>query len=210
SQIFITFSCMLSLSYRELISSNYIETHYTPNGTRVTADHQCYYHGSVGDDQQSIASISTCEGLRYHRFKHLCQDYMIEPLTGSETGEHGVFKAEFFRSVSFSCGVTNETLDSALPRFNIRVQHRSVVREFQKLGSDVTKVRKRMFQIINFVNMVYFPLHTFIGLVGLEVWSDGDKINVTSSAAKTLSAFTQWRTNELNTVKENDNAQLIT
>ncbi|XP_036451534.1 zinc metalloproteinase-disintegrin-like batroxstatin-3 [Colossoma macropomum] len=248
---------------RELISPNYTETHYTPNGTRVTTslqdqgDHQCYYHGSVGDDQQSIASISTCEGLRGF-FRAGGQDYMIEPLTGSETGEHAVFKAEFFRSSGFSCGVTNQTLDSALPRFNVRVPHRSVFAEqdsqtqtvldeqkyiemflvvdnseFRKLGSDVTKVRKRMFQIINFVNMVScfgsllyistkllydkqcflrftFPLHTFIALVGLEVWSDGDKINITSSAARTLSAFTQWRTNELNTIKENDNAQLIT
>ncbi|KAI4875240.1 hypothetical protein NFI96_010706 [Prochilodus magdalenae] len=253
---------------RELISSHYTETYYTPNGTRVTTglqnpvnvflyspclypnnmgnlmlnngEHQCYYHGSVGDDQHSIASISTCMGLRGF-FRTEGQDYMIEPLTDNKTGEHAVFKAEFLKGSDFTCGVTNQSMDSALPTFNIRVQQqakRSALQrlteqdsspktilneqkyiemflvvdnsEFQKLGSDMTKVRKRIFEIINFVNMVYLPLDTFIALVGLEVWSNGDKINVAPPAASTLSDFTEWRRNKLNTIKENDNAQLIT
>uniref|UniRef100_A0AAY5ECH6 Uncharacterized protein n=1 Tax=Electrophorus electricus TaxID=8005 RepID=A0AAY5ECH6_ELEEL len=99
---------------------------------------QCYYHGWVGDNQESIASISTCKGI-----------------------------------------------------------------------SDMNKVRMRMFEIINFVNRIYLPLNTFIALVGLEVWSDRDKISVGPPAEQTLSAFTDWRNNELNKIKQSDHAQLI-
>ncbi|XP_072515295.1 zinc metalloproteinase/disintegrin-like HR1a [Salminus brasiliensis] len=225
---------------RELISSSYTETHYTPNGTRVTTvlqdqgDHQCYYLGSVGDDQQSVVSMSTCEGLRGF-FRAEGQDYIIEPLTDSETGDHAVFKAEFLKSKNFHCGVSSRTMKSALPAFNTKGCHRSMFdvedaegnallneqkyiemylvvdnSEFRNLGSDIAKVRKRMFQIINFVDMVYLPLHTFIALVGLEVWSDGNRINVSSSAPSTLSAFTQWRTNQPKAINQIDNAQLIT
>ncbi|XP_066507652.1 zinc metalloproteinase-disintegrin-like jararhagin [Hoplias malabaricus] len=225
---------------RDLISSSYTETHYTPEGTRVTTglqhqgDSECYYHGSVGGDQSSVVSISTCEGLRGF-FRSEGEDYMIEPLQDSDSGEHAVFKVELFRNRDFSCGVSNHTMDPVLPIFNSRgrsahmfadedseasavldeqkyIEMYLVVdhSEFRNLGSDVAKVRKRMFEIINFVNMVYLPLHTFIALVGLEVWSDGDKIKVSPPASSVLSAFTQWRINHLNTIKDNDNAELIT
>ncbi|KAG9263378.1 zinc metalloproteinase-disintegrin-like atrolysin-A [Astyanax mexicanus] len=226
---------------RDLISSSYTETHYTPNGTRVTTllqdqgEDQCYYLGSVGDEQQSVVSMSTCDGLRGF-FRTGGQDYVIEPLTDGEAGDHAVFKAEFLKNKNLLCGVTEKTVESVLPAFNTKGSRRAVQfdkgnsdrdalmdeqkyiemylvvdnSEFQNLGSDINKVRKRMFQIINFVDMVYLPLHTFIALVGLEVWSDRDKINVSSSASNTLTAFTQWRINQAKTFKQNDNAQLIT
>lgn len=56
---------------------------------------------------------------------------------------------------------------------------------------------------------VYKPLNTFIALVGLEVWSDSDKISVTAPAGATLDAFTTWRNNYLVKIKPNDNAHLI-
>lgn len=56
---------------------------------------------------------------------------------------------------------------------------------------------------------VYKPLNTFIALVGLEVWSDNDKISVTAPAGATLDAFTTWRNNYLVKIKPNDNAHLI-
>uniref|UniRef100_W5LMN1 ADAM metallopeptidase domain 28 n=1 Tax=Astyanax mexicanus TaxID=7994 RepID=W5LMN1_ASTMX len=206
--------------------------HYTPNGTRVTTllqdqgEDQCYYLGSVGDEQQSVVSMSTCDGLRGF-FRTGGQDYMIEPLTDGEAGDHAVFKAEFLKNKNLLCGVTEKTVESVLPAFNTKGSRRAV--QFDKGNSDrdalmdeqkyiemylvvdnsevrsSKNMRKRMFQIINFVDMVYLPLHTFIALVGLEVWSDRDKINVSSSASNTLTAFTQWRINQAKTFKQNDN-----
>lgn len=93
-----------------------------------------------------------------------------------------------------------------------------------------------MFEIVNFVNMVrlnfcgggvlvglqpwsplicppafqaYKPLKTFIALVGLEIWSNGDQISVTPPAGANLDAFMKWRNNELLKRKKHDNAHLI-
>lgn len=93
-----------------------------------------------------------------------------------------------------------------------------------------------MFEIVNFVNMVrvdlwevcrgsaglprwrlmarpvlqaYRPLRTFIALVGVEVWSSGDQINVTPPAGANLDAFMKWRNDELLNRKKHDNAHLI-
>uniref|UniRef100_A0A4W4EWP9 Peptidase M12B domain-containing protein n=1 Tax=Electrophorus electricus TaxID=8005 RepID=A0A4W4EWP9_ELEEL len=208
----------------DLISSNYTETHYTANGTMVTVAMQdqvgCYYHGWVGDNQESIASISTCKGIRGF-FRTENHDYVIEPLSDSQTGEHVIYRAELLKARDVHCGVT-KTMDSALPKFTRRGHPQHRVRrkyietylvvdnsEFRNLGSDMNKVRMRMFEIINFVNRIYLPLNTFIALVGLEVWSDRDKISVGPPAEQTLSAFTDWRNNELNKIKQSDHAQLI-
>ena len=56
---------------------------------------------------------------------------------------------------------------------------------------------------------VYKPLRTFIALVGLEIWSNGDLITVTPPAGANLDAFTKWRNSELVKRKKHDNAHLI-
>lgn len=55
----------------------------------------------------------------------------------------------------------------------------------------------------------YKPLHTFVALVGLEVWSSGDQISVTPPAGVTLDAFMKWRNDQLLKRKKHDNAHLI-
>uniref|UniRef100_A0A673YWA1 ADAM metallopeptidase domain 28 n=1 Tax=Salmo trutta TaxID=8032 RepID=A0A673YWA1_SALTR len=85
----------------------------------------------------------------------------------------------------------------------------SIPFQYKKMESNLGMLRKRIFEVVNFVNMVYKPLNTFIALVGLEVWSDSDKISVTAPAGATLDAFTTWRNNYLVKIKPNDNAHLI-
>uniref|UniRef100_A0A8C9U7P9 ADAM metallopeptidase domain 28 n=1 Tax=Scleropages formosus TaxID=113540 RepID=A0A8C9U7P9_SCLFO len=46
-------------------------------------------------------------------------------------------------------------------------------------------------------------------LIGLEIWTDQDKISVTTPAGSTLDAFTNWRNNYLLKTKPHDNAHLI-
>uniref|UniRef100_A0A669B6Z8 ADAM metallopeptidase domain 28 n=1 Tax=Oreochromis niloticus TaxID=8128 RepID=A0A669B6Z8_ORENI len=54
-----------------------------------------------------------------------------------------------------------------------------------------------------------FRRQTFIALVGLEIWSNGDLISVTPPAGANLDAFMKWRNSELVTRIKHDNAHLI-
>lgn len=57
---------------------------------------------------------------------------------------------------------------------------------------------------------VYKPMNTFIALVGLEIWTDADKIAVTTPAGDTLVEFAKWRNDNLIKRQKHDNAHLIT
>lgn len=59
------------------------------------------------------------------------------------------------------------------------------------------------------VLQAYKPLRTFVALVGLEIWSNGDQISVTPPAGANLDAFMKWRNTELLQRKKHDNAHLI-
>lgn len=55
----------------------------------------------------------------------------------------------------------------------------------------------------------YKPLNIRVALIGLEVWTDQDMINVSDNPHSTLAAFLSWRSKQLHKLP-NDNAQLIT
>lgn len=216
---------------RELLPKDYTETYYLADGTRVTAapedvDH-CYYHGSIGNDSQSSVSISTCDGLSGY-FRVSAQRYLIEPLSGGDEGDHGVTTlGDGGASAPAMCGVTNTSWSDDFEPPTSRSRSRSAGvsmvqkqkyielflvadnREYEKMERDKTKLRRRIFEIVNFVNMVYKPLRTFIALVGMEVWSAQDLIHVSRPAGANLDAFMKWRNSVLVKRKKHDNAHLI-
>jgi len=58
---------------------------------------------------------------------------------------------------------------------------------------------------------MYHPESVYLVLVGIEVWTDGDRIFVNSSdVTKTLEDFSDYRTININPYHNNDNAQLVT
>ncbi|XP_036383138.1 zinc metalloproteinase-disintegrin-like batroxstatin-1 isoform X2 [Megalops cyprinoides] len=213
-----------------LLTKDYSETHYTEDGTQVTSTPQdldhCYYHGRIVNDDESMVSMSTCDGLRGY-FKTAEQRYLIEPLSADDTGDHAVLKYETLNTDPPVCGVTNTSWDPDYPPSTSKMRSRAsgpslfqqqkyvelyVVgdnRLYKKMKNDYEEVRKKIFEVVNFVNMVYKPLNTFIAITGMEVWTDNDKISVTPPAGATLDAFTSWRNNMLKN-KPHDNAQLIT
>ncbi|KAJ8380054.1 hypothetical protein SKAU_G00008320 [Synaphobranchus kaupii] len=214
-----------------LLTKDYSETHYTKDGTQVTSvprdlDH-CYYHGTIVDDGESAVSMSTCDGLRGY-IKTAEQRYLIEPLSGDDTGDHALLNYEDQNTSDPPlCGVTNTSWEPDYPPFTSRTRSRAggpslrqqqkyvelyMVadnRMYKKMKNNLGAVRTRVFEIINYVNMVYKPLNTFVALIGLEVWTDADKISVTAPAGATLGAFTEWR-NKMVKGKPHDNAQLLT
>ncbi|XP_035592292.1 zinc metalloproteinase-disintegrin-like brevilysin H2a [Oncorhynchus keta] len=214
----------------ELLTNDYSETYYTEDGTPVTSTPQdvdhCYYHGTIVNDSVSTVSMSTCDGLRGY-FRTAAQRYLIEPLSGWDDGDHAVLKYEDQSSKPVMCGVTNTSWNADYPPITSKsrsrgsgpslLQQQKYVelvlvadnREYKNMKSNLGELRKRIFEVVNFVNMVYKPLNTFIALVGLEVWTDNDKISVTAPAGATLDAFTKWRNSDLVNNKRHDNAHLI-
>ncbi|CAN9512832.1 unnamed protein product [Ophioblennius macclurei] len=221
---------MLLEKNHELLTADYTETYYQDDGTRVTSTPKdiddCYYHGRIVNDSQSTVSISTCDGLRGY-FRTSAQRYLIEPLSGHDQGEHAVSALKEATFTPAICGVTNTSWSDDFEPPTSRSRSRSAAtsilyqqkyielflvadnREYVKMNRDVTKVRKRMFEIVNFVNMAYKPLRTFIALVGLEIWTNRDQISVTPPAGANLNAFMNWRNDVLSKRQKHDNAHLI-
>uniref|UniRef100_A0A0F7YYV1 Metalloproteinase (Type III) 2b n=1 Tax=Micrurus fulvius TaxID=8637 RepID=A0A0F7YYV1_MICFL len=218
-----------------LFSEDYTETHYSSDDTEITTsppvqDH-CYYHGYIQNDADSSAVISACDGLKGH-FKHQGETYFIEPLKLSESGSHAIYKDENVEKEDETlkiCGVTQTTWESDEPiekvsqlintpeedrylqvkkyiEFYVVVDNRT----YWHYERDIPAINRRVYEMVNTVNMIYRPLNFHIALIGLEIWSNRDKIDIHPNASITLDSFEEWRKNDLLPRKMNDNAQLLT
>ncbi|XP_078522653.1 zinc metalloproteinase-disintegrin-like VLAIP-B [Lissotriton helveticus] len=215
---------------KNLLAKNYTETHYLPDGQQVTTsplilDH-CYYHGYVRNDSDSEATISLCNGVRGY-FMTQRQRYHIEPLKITEGAEHAVYKYESLERTVKICGVTNDTWlrePTETFRFWTETQKKYFLNSkkyveffmvadtsvFKKYDQKLEKVRKRIFEIINSVNLVYKSINIFVALTGIEIWSTSDPIEVTTDVGSDLDKFSKWRKETLLKRKINDIAHLLT
>ncbi|XP_006930695.3 disintegrin and metalloproteinase domain-containing protein 28 isoform X2 [Felis catus] len=220
-----------------LLAPGYTETHYNSTGGEVTTSPQimddCYYQGHVINEEVSDASMSTCRGLRGY-FSQGDQRYFIEPLspTNQDAQEHALFKYDpEEKKANSTCG-TDDILWVHGSRQNVFPPATSLVKskdrkgrerkkyiefylvldngEFKKHNQDPEEIRKRVFEMANYVNMLYKKLNTHVALVGMEIWNDKDKIKITPNASFTLENFSKWRGSVLPRRKRHDIAQLIT
>ncbi|KAM9368709.1 disintegrin and metalloproteinase domain-containing protein 28 [Phaethornis superciliosus] len=220
---------------KHLLAPDYTETIYSDDGQQITTSPQikdhCYYEGYVQNDAGSIASISACKGLSGY-FETRGQKYLIEPLGTSDRDEHAVYKYEKLQQKSIkTCGLINNTweVDSDDPMNDIFKSSNSpemkaylkakkylevyIVADntlYKKYDEDVQTVRQRIFGIVNYINTVYKAINIYVALIGLEIWTDGDKCELSPASGFTLDRFSKWRLSDLLKRKRNDNAQLIT
>ncbi|KAG5858132.1 snake venom metalloprotease precursor, partial [Bothrops jararaca] len=219
---------------RGLFSEDYSETHYSPDGREITTyppveDH-CYYHGRIENDADSTASISACNGLRGH-FKLQGEMYLIEPLELSDSEAHAVFKYENVEKEDEApkmCGVTETNWESYEPikkasQSNLTPEQQRylyapkyiklvIVADnvmVRKYTHNLIDIRKRIFEIVNILSLIYLSMNIHVALVGLDIWTNEDKINVTSAVEPTLASFGTWRERDLLNRKTHDNAQLL-
>uniref|UniRef100_A0A194AQ28 Metalloproteinase type III 11 n=1 Tax=Sistrurus miliarius barbouri TaxID=8759 RepID=A0A194AQ28_SISMB len=219
---------------KQLFSKDYSETHYSPDGRKITTnpsveDH-CYYHGHIQNDADSTASISACNGLKGH-FKLQGELYIIEPLNLPDSEAHAVYKYENVEKEDEApkmCGVT-QNWESYEPikkasHLNLNPEQQRYVNNFRyvelvivadygmvtKNNGDLDKIRTKIYEIVNTINEIYISLNIRVALVGLEIWSNGDLIEVSSASKVTLNSFGEWRETDLLKRKSNDNAQLLT
>ncbi|XP_045391263.1 disintegrin and metalloproteinase domain-containing protein 28 isoform X4 [Lemur catta] len=222
---------------KNLLAPGYTETYYNSSGKEVTTSPQimddCYYQGYIINEKVSDASISTCRGLRGY-FSQGDQRYFIEPLgpTNEDGQEHALFKYDPSEETDNStCGMDDvlwvhglqENVDASATRLvksndqNVQKPKRYIEYylvldngEFKKYNENTDEMRKRVFEMANYINMLYRKLDAHVVLVGMEIWTDEDKINVIPNANATLENFSKWRGSDLLRRKRHDVAQLIT
>uniref|UniRef100_A0A2K5X1V6 ADAM metallopeptidase domain 28 n=1 Tax=Macaca fascicularis TaxID=9541 RepID=A0A2K5X1V6_MACFA len=221
---------------KNLLAPDYTETYYNSTGKEITTSPQimddCYYQGHIINEKDSDASISTCRGLRGY-FSQGNQRYFIEPLSPihRDGQEHALFKYDpDEKNYDSTCGTdgvlwAHDLQNIARPATRLvklndgKVQkHEKYIEyylvldngEFKKYNENQDEIRKRVFEMANYVNMLYKKLNTHVALVGMEIWTDEDKINITPNASFTLENFSKWRGSVLPRRKRHDIAQLIT
>ncbi|XP_054546335.1 disintegrin and metalloproteinase domain-containing protein 8 [Talpa occidentalis] len=224
---------------RDLLGSGYVETYTAANGSQVAEqpplqDH-CFYQGHVEGHPHSAASMSTCAGLRGF-FQAGPAAHLIEPLDGAgEAGPHALYEAEQLPPTLGTCGVSDASLEHVLgPRISAALRPRpthSVTapqnwpppREtgyvelyvvvdkaaFQVSGSRAA-VRQRVLDVVNHVDKLYRELNLRVVLVGLEIWNDRNRIDVSPDPSATLDNFLAWRARDLVGRHQHDNVQLVT
>ncbi|XP_074865421.1 disintegrin and metalloproteinase domain-containing protein 19 isoform X3 [Carettochelys insculpta] len=217
-----------------LFAPGYTETHYTQTGMphTITFNHtdHCFYHGVVRGMEQSSVTLSACNGLRGLIELNSNLSYILEPAADSQD-QHLVYRSEHLMLPKGTCGCQHAESRAAHWRSQQTGQatthHQRVKREnlqstkyvelllvadhaeFQKNNYDLQRTKSKLVEVANYVDKFYRPLNIRIALVGLEVWTDRNKCDVSENSHSTLWSFLGWR-RKLLARKKHDNAQLIT
>nr|XP_021537265.1 disintegrin and metalloproteinase domain-containing protein 9 isoform X2 [Neomonachus schauinslandi] len=80
---------------------------------------------------------------------------------------------------------------------------------YDMMGRNQTAVREEMIRLANYLDSMYIMLNIRIVLVGLEIWTNGNLINIIGGAGDVLGNFVQWREKFLITRRRHDSAQLV-
>lgn len=60
-----------------------------------------------------------------------------------------------------------------------------------------------------FFRQIYNTIDVQVALVGMEIWSDGDKIKIVPNIGDTFNNFLNWHRSNLGKMKRHDHAQLL-
>ncbi|KAM9377908.1 disintegrin and metalloproteinase domain-containing protein 19 [Pholidichthys leucotaenia] len=220
----------------QLLAPGYQEIWYTADGARKSSPPanmgHCFYHGEVQGMEASSVAVSTCSGLRGLISLNTSVSYLIEPLpVYTHAQQHAVFRAERLRLPRGNClhhhgneheeGLNNFIGGMMSPRSmkekrdisqNMKYVELLMVAdkaEFEKHSGSFENTTMKLLEAANLVDKYYRALSIRVALIGLEVWTNGDMINVSDNPHRTLAEFLSWRRKQLRKLP-NDNAQLIT
>ncbi|XP_056427488.1 disintegrin and metalloproteinase domain-containing protein 9-like isoform X2 [Hyla sarda] len=163
----------------------------------------CYYQGYIEDHPHSAVAINICSGLRGTMYTNEFM-YIIEPDGPLLDFRHIMYNVEASEP-EFECDqhisnleIVGENMDYAKEseRRTAYLELFMVVShlQFQFHDENTTSVTEGMLELINHVNTVFQELNTQIVLVGLEIWSYGNLIDMKrESADEILSDFLKWK-----------------
>uniref|UniRef100_A0A9J8CZT2 ADAM metallopeptidase domain 15 n=1 Tax=Cyprinus carpio carpio TaxID=630221 RepID=A0A9J8CZT2_CYPCA len=197
----------------------------------------CYYHGSVQGFPQSRVALSSCSGLRGVIVINATLSFELHPEEEKHDKEeegsgeieeewlHVIYPTDSQTSESRDCGVshTSVPLIQIIPPPHTHRSKRDILsetkyielvlvadyKEYLNYQKNNKTVIYRMMDVANQVDWFYRPLNVRVAVVGLEIWSDQDKIKVDKNPTETLNRFLDWRTGDLLPRLRHDNAQLI-
>ncbi|XP_075457412.1 disintegrin and metalloproteinase domain-containing protein 9-like isoform X2 [Ascaphus truei] len=194
-----------------------------------TVPTQCYYQGYIDGIPGSQVTLRNCEGLKgLLQFGNI--SYTIEPLNTSSIFEHVLreIKPDFDDILAYNDNDTNIDMTQMKPlpffisekmlqsRKNVHDQNRFlklylvVSKEaYEKLGGNEEKVTAEMITLVTYLNTLFIPFRLQIQLVGLEIWTDSNKIPMNSSLEEILDSFLHWREGNLVFRQMHDIAYLI-
>ncbi|XP_036027745.1 disintegrin and metalloproteinase domain-containing protein 1a-like [Onychomys torridus] len=186
----------------------------------------CHYEGYMEGVPGSFVSVNICSGLRGVLIKE-GTFYSIEPVLSSKGFEHVLYTVAHQPQVSCSItpkdspGDTSQQQGSRKPEdlqelsdlwsHTKYVEMFAVVnhQRFQMWGSNVNETVRAVVGIIALANSFTRGLNTEVVLVGMEIWTEGDPIEVPVDLQATLRNFNRWRQEKLVDRARHDVAHLI-
>ena len=178
----------------------------------------CYYHGYVEGDPESLVALSTCLG----GFRGLLQInnvvYEIKPMIFSTKFEHLVYKmeSEETRFPTMKSGfVQEETVEhfefQETGNFTLKQSHyegwwihsffveMAVVVDYTLYNyfkKNVSKVKEDLFTIVNIVDSIYQVIGMKVLLIGLEFWTQRNLVEI-DAVQRALRDFCVWKANNI-------------
>ncbi|XP_072839958.2 disintegrin and metalloproteinase domain-containing protein 15 isoform X2 [Pogona vitticeps] len=217
------------LQNRELLAGAQVLVYYLPNGTRVTrpsgsAERDCCYRGDIRGYHDSWAHICVCSGLRGLLAISEGRRYVLEPVNGGTTS---AYRLDSLKQETGGCRVlfphpeqlrlqaeSGPTLhrrakrDATSEAGYVELVMVADQAEF-RLDPDLERIETRMSEIANYMDGFYRTLGLRVALVGVEIWSDRDRVPTDGSPQEVLERFLRWRQTDLLPRMPHDSVQLI-
>ncbi|KAF6292358.1 ADAM metallopeptidase domain 15 [Rhinolophus ferrumequinum] len=223
------------LQNRELVPGRPTLVWYQPDGTRVVSEghtlENCCYQGGVQGHTDSWASICTCSGLRGLVILSPEKSYALELGPGDLQGPPVISRIQDLLLPGHTCALSwRESVPaqtspggSSPGQRHTRRWRRDVVTETKIIElvivadhsevqryPDVQHLMNRTLEVALLLDTFFRPLNVRVVLVGLEVWTQQDWIEISRDPGLTLDNFLHWRRTHLLPRLPHDSAQLVT
>ncbi|KAM3855866.1 disintegrin and metalloproteinase domain-containing protein 20-like [Vipera latastei] len=191
----------------------------------------CYYHGFVQDRPFSLVTLSICSGGLKGILQLENKTYEIEPVQGSTTFQHVIFRLkEKVSAIQMRCGLTQEEQKHQEAMFQnienvfsktaskedwwLRTRYVEIAfviehERYLMFARNETLTALQVLDIIHIANSFYEPLFVQLSVAGLEIWSQKNFITISPAIDSTLQDFTDWRRDFLVNHLKSDVAHLI-
>ncbi|XP_011384032.1 disintegrin and metalloproteinase domain-containing protein 29-like [Pteropus vampyrus] len=191
---------------------------YTDQGALVEdrpfVQNDCYYHGYVEGDPESLVALSTCFG----GFRGLLQInnivYEIKPMIFSTKFEHLVYRVDS-RGTQFPTMKSDTMQEEIVHQFEFQEIGSSTLEQsayegwwvhnfliemavvvdhslYVHWGKNVSKLQENLYVVVNIVDSIYEALGLKLLLFGLEVWTQANHIEV-GDPWRSSTIFCDWK-----------------
>ncbi|XP_073909545.1 disintegrin and metalloproteinase domain-containing protein 25-like [Castor canadensis] len=217
-----------------LVSKHLSVFTYTDQGALLEdqpyVQNDCYYHGYVEGNPESLVALSTCFGGFQGTLQINDMLYEIKPKSLSDTFEHLVYKMDTDETEIHPrrCALTEEEIARQLKLqgrdksilmqsgyegwwTHTRFIELALVVDYERFlhrQSNTSKVLQELFIILNEANLVLASLDVDIALLGLEIWNKGNPM-LLEEIFPVLREFCKWKRANLNNRIPHDVAHLF-